>query len=84
MGDIIGHDLHTGLLGCANNVSDWAIRTAAVKGLKAVCITAGLLIKPEQCKMILGVLNKVKHDKVKPVRMATTDTLAVYMELQVF
>ena len=83
LSQIIGKDMASGLLGHATCVLEWAVRAAAVKALKAVGIRAGPAIGPEQRELIVQVLNKIKHDRVKPVRIAAADTLALYTELQV-
>lgn len=83
LSQIIGKDADSGLLGHATCVPEWAVRAAAVKGLKAVGIRAGLTIEAEQRERVLHLLNKIKHDRVKPVRIAAADTLALYIELQV-
>ena len=83
LSQIIGKDAASGLLGHATCVPEWAVRAAAVKGLKAVGIRGGWNVGAEQKDKILQVLNKVKHDRVKPVRIAAADALALYTELQV-
>ena len=83
IGLVIGKGSSTGLLENVSNVSEWAVRGAAAKALKAVGIAAGMSLEAFQVEDILRVLNIVKHDKVKPVRTIAADALALFLDLQV-
>lgn len=83
LSQIVGRTLHSGLLGCVLNATDWSARTAAVTAFKAVCIEAGPSLKIVQVDQIVQAIQSAKQDKAKPVRSAAREAFALYAELQV-
>lgn len=48
-----------------------------------MCVRTGPCLNASQLDTVVKAVQKVKHDKVKPVRAAASDALALYFELQV-
>ena len=70
----------SGLLGCCT-CQDWLVRKAAVDGLRAIAVGAGM--HQDECQATISAVASVKHDKMRPVRTAAGETLFVLKDLQV-
>ena len=72
----------TGLLGSTLS-PDWAVRKAAADGIRAAAVILGPALLSLDLGTIVSALNPLKFDKMKPVRSAAIEALAILSHLQV-
>ena len=72
----------SGLLGCCT-CQDWLVRKAAVDGLRAIAVGAGMHQDESQIQATISAVAAIKHDKMKPVRTAAGEAIFVLKDLQV-